>query len=285
MRAGTIGRMEEHDRAGGTPERVSRGVRAIGSDLRISGISFDLDENGAPLREGGHMTVELRTDMWHYWLREAIDAAIAADEAAEQIPTLYERFEAGEALEGDLDELAERELIATMRAIGASAFATDAFYAAVKARSPEHPDEGAWKTNRTARHRQVTETIFYHLKITGQVTKTEIRQRVSKIYEFRDKAVHPSSEYKPPIHRPDLNVDLDQAFSFFRRDNAVMATAMAVSIFDCFVAFLQNGSEELAAKKDGAREKLNALLDRYEAAGIFPEVVRREPPATGSTAT
>ena len=262
------------------PERVSRGVRAIGSDLRVSGISLELDPNGVPSRVGGQVTVELRTDMWPYWLREAIDAAIAAAAAADEIPALDARVEAGNATPEELDTLVESELIATMRAIGACAFAIDAFYAAVKARSLQHADEAAWKANGTARHKQVTETIFYHLKIRNQATKTEIRQRVSKIYEFRDKAVHSSSDFKPPIHRPDLNVALDQAFSMFRRENAVMATGMTVNVIDYFVSFLQNGGDDLVEKKPGARKKMDALLDQYDAAGIFVPVVRREPPET-----
>jgi hypothetical protein len=262
------------------PERVSRGVRTIGSDLRVSGISLELDPNGVPSRVGGQVTVELRTDMWPYWLREAIDAAIAAAAAGDEIPALDARVEAGNATAEELDTLVESELIATMRAIGACAFAIDAFYAAVKARSPQHPDEAAWKANGTARHKQVTETIFYHLKIRNQATKTEIRQRVSKIYEFRDKAVHSSSDFKPPIYRPDLNVALDQAFSMFRRENAVMATGMTVNVIDYFVSFLQNGGDDLVEKKPGARKKMDALLDQYEAAGIFVPVVRREPPET-----
>jgi len=218
--------------------------------------------------------------MWPYWLREAIDAAMEAAAAGDEIPALYARFEAGDATEDELDALAERELIATMRAIGACAFALDAFYAAVKARSPQHPDEAAWKANGTARHKQVTETLFHHLKIRNETTKTEIRRRVSKIYGFRDKAVHPSADFKPAIHRPDLNVALDQVFTIFRRENAVMATGMTVNILDYCVSFLQNGSADLVAKKEGARKKMDALLDRYEGAGIFVPVVRREPPST-----
>lgn len=270
--------MTENDGAPAEVDRESRGVRAIASDLRVSGLSFSLTPDGDPDRNGGHATVELRTDMWPYWLREAIDAAIAAAKAADEIPALYQRFEAGEATEEELDALAERELIATMRAIGACAFSLDAFYAAVKARAGSHPHEATWKENRTARPKQVTETIFYHLKITNEATKTEIRRRVSEIYDLRDKAVHPASDFKPAIHRPDLNVGLDHVFTIFRRENAINGTGLTVNTLDYFVSFLQNGVDDPKVKKEGAREKMNALLDRYDAAGVFVPVVRREPP-------
>ena len=58
-----------------------------------------------------------------------------------------------------------------------------------------------------------------------------------------------------------------------------MATAMAIALFDYLVTFMDKGSKELAEQKQGARRKLNEILDRYEAANIFPEVVRLEPPA------
>jgi hypothetical protein len=81
------------------------------------------------------------------------------------------------------------------------------------------------------------------------------------------------------MYRPDLNVALDQSFSVFRRENAVTATAMVMSMFDYFVSFMDKGSNELAEQKPGARRNMDALLDRYEAAAIFPTVERREPPA------
>jgi hypothetical protein len=54
--------------------------------------------------------------------------------------------------EEDLDRLAIRELIASMRAITASAFAIDVFYASIKVRSPEQPRQDVWREKRTARH-------------------------------------------------------------------------------------------------------------------------------------
>lgn len=50
------------------------------------------------------MTLSLRTDMWRFWLREAIDAAVVADVVADEIPLLYEQFEAGNATEEGLDD-------------------------------------------------------------------------------------------------------------------------------------------------------------------------------------
>jgi hypothetical protein len=267
------------------PERASRGVRFIECDVRLSGLSIQLAPDGTPSRDAGQATLELRTDMWPFWLREAIEAAVVANEAADEIGPRYERFKKGEATDADLDELVICEMIATMRAIGGAAFAIDALYAAVKERSPKHPHQATWREKGTARHKQVTETFFYHLKIKNQTTKKAIRHWVSQIYKFRDLAVHSPSEFSPAQYRADLEVGLDQCFIRFRRENAITATAMAVSLIDYLVSFLQNGSAELAEQKQGARRKMDVLLDRYESAGVFPTVARREPPLDDHSAS
>lgn len=260
------------------PTRQSRGVGFIGCDVRISGISFSLGLNGEPDRNAGHATVELRTDMWPFWLEEAIDAAMAAATFADQIPPLYERFEADKATNEDLDQLAIRELTASMRAITASAFAIDAFYAGVKARSPRHPQQDAWNRKGTARHKQVADTFRVMLRINKPATVKEIKHRVSQIFRFRDWAVHPGSKFREPIYRPDLNVALDWHFTIFRRENAVNATALTVAMLDSLVSYMDRGSKELAEQKQGARRAMDAILDRYDTIDIFPAFRRAEPP-------
>jgi hypothetical protein len=282
--------VDNADETEAEPRRESRGVRFIGCDVRLSGLSFPLDvrlsglsfplaPDGKPMRHAGQATVELRTDMWPYWLEEAIDAAVAADDAAKQILPLYEQFEAGNATDEDFDPLLFRELKATMRAITSCAFAIDALYASVKARSPRHPHQDMWDEKGTARQKQVADTFRVQLRINKPATVKEIKRRVSQIFRFRGWAVHPGSKFRKPIYRPDLNVALDWHFTVFRGENAVMATAMTIALFDYLVSFMDQGSKELAEQKQGARRKLNEILDRYDAAHIFPAVERREPPA------
>jgi hypothetical protein len=246
--------------------------------MRIGNISFPIGPNGEPDRNAGHATMELRTDMWRFWLDEAIDAAVEAAHFADQIPPLYEKFEAGEATDDDLDRLTIRELIASMRAISACAFGIDAFYASVKARSPKHPQQDLWHEKGTARHKQVADTFRVHLRITKRETVKEIKHRVSQLFHFRDLAVHPGSKFREPIYRPDLNVALDWHFTIFRRENAVMATALAVGMLDSLVSFMDRGSKELAEQKQGARRAMDTILDRYESVGVLPNFERKEPP-------
>jgi hypothetical protein len=267
------------DETDAAPRRASRGVRLIGCDFRLGRLSIPLAPDGTPMRDGGQATLELRTDMWRFWLEEAIDAAVAAAAAADQIPPLYEQFEAGMATEEDLDQLAIRELIASMRAITAAAFAIDGFYATVKARSPKHPQQDEWNRKGTARHKQVADTFRVMLRINKPATVKDIKSRVSQIFRCRDLAVHSGSKFREPVYRPDLNVDLDWHFAIFRRENAVLATAMTIGMFDSLVSYMNRGSKELAEQKQGARRAMDAILDRYESATILPACPRREPPA------
>jgi hypothetical protein len=259
-------------------QRKPRGVHFfLGCDVQVDEVSYELDDEGARILGTGVMTLLLRTDMWRFWLREAIDAAVLATAVSDQIPPLYEQFEADKATGEDLDELAIRELLASMRAITASAFAIDAFYAAVKARSPQHPHQEAWYRNKTARPTQVAETIIHNLRLVDPEAKKKIREWSKEIYRLRDLAVHPASEFQKPVYRPDLNVGVDQKFAIFRRENALQVTSATMAMFDYFVLFLDKASEELARQKDSARQHLDELLDRYDAANLVPRVVREEP--------
>lgn len=263
--------------------RQSRGIMVVGGDLRISEFTISVGDDGKP--SAGAPRVELRTDMWPFWLEEAIEAAVIAHDFGSRIPAvvdqLEEALEAGKATESindDLNQLVFRELRASMRAITASAFAIDAFYASVKARSPKHPHQDKWNEKGTARSKQVADTLRYHLRIGKATSVKEIKSRVSQIFEYRDWAVHPGARFRKPEYRPDLNVALDWHFSAFRRENAVTATAWTVSLLDSLVALLDRGGEELANYKQGARHAMDRILDIYDALDGFPPIGRAEPP-------
>jgi hypothetical protein len=267
----------DNDETHAVPKRESRGIRTIGCDLRISNISIPIALDGTASM--GSATVEMRTDMWRFWLEEAIDGTVAAADSAHQIPPLYQQYEAGKATNEDLDRLVIREMIASMRAITASAFAIDAFYAGVKARSPKYPHQDMWHEKKTARHKQVADTFRVQLRITDRQAVKEIKSRVSQVFRFRDWAVHPGSKFREPVYRPDLNVALDWHFTVFRHENAVNATGMTVQLLDSLVAVLHRGSKELAEQKESARRAMDAMLDRYEGIDIFPAFHRVERPA------
>jgi hypothetical protein len=262
----------------------SRGISHVGGDFRISEFSISIGDDGKP--SIGTPRVEMRTDMWPFWLEEAIEAAGVASDIASQIPALVTQLEAGsegaEAVDEELRSLAIRELRASMRAITAAAFAIDAFYASVKARSPQHPQQDKWNENGTARHKQVADTFRFHLRITNRDAVKQIKSIVSQLFQFRDWAVHPGSKYREPIYRPDLNAGYDWHFTIFRRDNALAAAHETVILLDALIAVLNRGSEELAGYQSFARQRMDKILDLYESHDGFPPIARKEPPTQTS---
>ena len=276
---------EHSDEIGPAEPRQSRGIKVVGGDLRLGGLIFSISEDGEPVGEPPR--VELRTDMWPFWLEEAIDAAAIASDVGCQIPALVEQLEdalelddkarAG-AVEDALTAILSRELRASMRAMTSCAFAIDAFYAMVKARSPDHPQQTEWTKNRTARKTQVSETFRHQLRIRNAQSIDSVRTRVSEIFRYRDWAVHPGSKYRDPEYRQDLNASMDWHFKAFRRENAVTATQWTVTLIDSLVALLDRGSPELVASKPYVRHRMGDILAIYDAQEGFPSIERAEPP-------
>jgi len=134
-----------------------------------------------------------------------------------------------------------------------------------------------WTKNRTARKTQVSETFRYQLQIGNAESIDSVRVRVSEIFEYRDKAVHPGSKYREPEYRQDLNASMDWHFKAFRRENAVTATLWTVTLLDSLVALLDRGSPDLVAHKPYARKRMDEILAIYAAQEGFPSIERAEP--------
>ena len=163
-----------------------------------------------------------------------------------------------------------------MRATSACAFAIDGFYAAVKVRSPRHPQQDAWNKKKTSRHAQVTETIRHHLKIKKPAQARALKERVSATFKWRDWAVHPGSNYREPVLREDISSSVDWQFRAFSALNATAAVGMTIALFDGLVEFLPNGSEELARTYGFARLRMDLILDEYESPSCLPAFPRVE---------
>ncbi len=242
-----------------------------GADLRISGIRLEIADDGTV--SAPPVTPHLRTDMWPHWLRESIDAARLAQAEAAKIPGIRE--------EDDQEALAEvttAELRASMRAITSAAFAVDAFYSAVAARSPTHPHAQLWRTRegrRTPRHSQIFETLRYSLKLQNPGA-TEIRKGIKELFKFRGWAVHPGSRYREPVYRSDLDAGVDWHFMAFRSENATACARLVTNMLDVMISKFDRGPQEVREAYEGARRFMNELLAYYDASDL-PAFPRAEP--------
>ncbi|WP_157172748.1 hypothetical protein [Nocardia exalbida] len=94
------------------------------------------------------------------------------------------------------------------------------------------------------------------------------------MFTIRDAAVHPGSEFKVPVYRPDVDASVDWHFGVFTANNAVACVAMIVQLIDQFEPRLQRGSDELAAFRSKVRPAMDRVLDQYEAVDGLPAIGR-----------
>ncbi|WP_207568082.1 hypothetical protein, partial [Mycolicibacter engbaekii] len=223
--------------------------------------------------------LKLRTDMWPFWLEDAIEAASAASQAADRVPQLLSQTdeatgETQDRLNRELDRAMINELRATMRAITASAFALDAFYATVKSRCGPHPHNETWQQNGTAREKRIAETLKYHFCLKAKESGP-VQSCVEQVFKFRDWAVHMAAEFRDPVYREDVESSVDWHFVVFRANNAINATGYTVQVLDYLVSILDRGGEDLTNCKTLAIERMDAIFDAYDQVEALPNFDRK----------
>lgn len=260
----------------GLAEPVWRGVTVVGGELQLTP-SVSVGDDLVPVFSA---TARVRTDMWPFWLEEAVEGAEAVCRITEPIPELDAALqvtaaggESNPEAEQRLIRLLYRELRASMRAISACAFSIDAFYATVKERCGPHPHADTWRRNRTARVSQILETFRHHLRPEAGRMRS-ITTTVTELFDLRDMAVHMAAGWHDPVPRSDIHTSMDRRFSAFRRDNAVIAVGNTVHLFDYFVSVFDRGGEELAKLRPVANERMGDVWQLYEQISCLPELPR-----------
>lgn len=254
----------------------------LGSQLRIPAGTALISLNDAGELIAHPIVPETRMDMWPQWLREALEATVAALNANAAVVAESTALARAE-LEGvpvetqqRLADLLNVELRASMRAISAAAFAVDAFYASVQARSPEHPSRASWRKlrhdgSRTSRHAIVFETLRYHLKIRNNAASL-LRPWIKELFDYRGWAVHASANFREVILRDDIDRGVDWHLAAFRAQNAVVTLARVMAIIDSMVTIFDRGSDEVREWQPHARAQLDELIALYDAEEGLPRV-------------
>jgi hypothetical protein len=151
------------------------------------------------------LTVEVRTDAWHHWLK-------ACDEARDDCHRAREGSRG--ASEDDFRTQIEQEFRRGMQAVGAAAFALDAFYASVVEHAPEA------RIVVSSRAKSVTATLLNAFTVTNPQGKY-IRVMLRDIFRFRDAAVHPPARFVAPVRHPTFGLNVDPRFVMFGLENVV----------------------------------------------------------------
>jgi hypothetical protein len=160
--------------------------------------------------------------------------------------------------------LLEKEFSHGMQSIGAAAFAIDAFYASAIERIPIPVDlRTAWRRNRTSRTAQIMEVFRRGFRI-GKNSQGRMRETLVKLFESRDKAVHPSSDMRDPIWHPRLKVAMEWRYVVFREENAHVATGFAISILAQLARRPKVDNKALVEYCNGAVSRIDPVLGAYE---------------------
>jgi hypothetical protein len=148
------------------------------------------------------------------WIRAANDHLLEARKASEAVRNGW-----------SADDQANRELLIAelepcMQVFVACSIALDALYDQLRpVAKSSAADLRSWKDNKTARETQIAEVVRRVFRLDAE-TAAKFKQNLAGIFEYRDKAVHPSFQLKQTCTRPDLPVGVDWRFSAYRCSNA-----------------------------------------------------------------
>lgn len=151
--------------------------------------------HGAKARDSGRIAFMLETQLWVYWLLIALEHEQRARDAAAAHWKVIEG-ERRPVFGSETVPLLEAELETSLVAISASAHAIDAFFGAVnKHIKVDQQTRNAWHTNRTARHKRISETLKRGFE--PRAVPATLAGDLKWLYGLRDSAVHFEAEFRP----------------------------------------------------------------------------------------
>jgi len=225
-----------------------------GMTFRIpdGGLSLSLGDDGKP-----HMglTLQVVFDVCPSWLEISIEHLKAAK--------TYNALRTMAWQQNDENAKArsfENEFKASMQAMVAASVAIDSFYASIQQRVKM--DEGliqTWRQKKTPRYSQIAETLRIAFQLTPKGLKS-LRDALKQIYQFRDRAVHPSSTPSEPILHPEIKVGVEWRFVAFRYENTLPLVRVTLQIIDQLVAIGKPVNEDVTKYAAFLKPQLKLFL-------------------------
>lgn len=221
-----------------------------GSSLRIpaGGLVLPLDGSEPP-----PVQIELLLELWDRWLEISGTETVAAEAAHRRL--LDEISTGGDGRGPAL----EAEFNAALLATATSAFAVDAFYAAVKERIPPHPHAEIWAKNRTPREKRIVE-VFKHAFALKPGHSEQIAPFLRALFTLRGQAVHPPAKYQPPSYHDDLHAGVEWRLAQFTAAKARAAFNNTSTLLRRLLELPKHEHEELQEWIPSARALLAAAL-------------------------
>ncbi|MGK2963755.1 MAG: hypothetical protein ACSLFK_16665 [Gemmatimonadaceae bacterium] len=238
---------------------ASKGVMINrGTQFSISGIRITVSADGN--LDAGSPTFSLSLDLTSYWLEIAVSQFRDAEKHHHAL------LAASRSDDNDgVSRSMEAECKASMQAFAAAAIALDAFYAAVKDRTPIPADLIAiWHAKGTARYKQITE-VFRRAFRMGPRSAVHLRKRIREVFKWRDRAVHPQSARTQAVLYQELSVGTEWRFVAFMAENARHAVGSALSLIAQLLARPRKEHSDLVAFCGPALTNIQPTIDAWEA--------------------
>jgi hypothetical protein len=242
----------------------------MGLQIPAGGIVMSLGEDGIMKMEVNETLVRL--DLWPTWLEIGCLHAEQARAAGVRLNA--------ELSDGEKYTTLTEELQAGLVAMTALAFAVDGFYDTLRQEFGAHPHQTTWKKKRTARHSQVAETFRFHLKL-GPTFSGQLRTVLKELFDFRSRAVHPSSKFVEPSYRPQIDSGVHPHLITFSGPHAVQARALVLELLDRLITQAAEQTRSGADKGwlDRGREELDRISALYRLSGDDKSAFPRETPS------
>jgi len=230
----------------------------MGLQFPAGAVLLTLGDDGLPKMEVNKALVRL--DLWPTWLETG---CLHAEQARAAGDRLYPELSDGEKY----TTLTE-ELQAGLVAVTALAFAVDGFYDTLRQELGDHPDQATWSKKRTARYAQVAETFRFQLKL-GPTFSRQLRTVLKELFEFRGRAVHPTSKYVEPNYRPQIDRGVHPHLITFSGPHAVQCRALVLVLLDRLITRAAEKSRQGADEGwlNRGREELDRLSALYRLPG------------------
>jgi len=223
-----------------------------GMSISVSNLTISLDGT-----QPSSLSLELSFDSCEAWARIALAHQAAALAAGAHRAQVWSDHTSSEDLKA---EALMQEFSACMQAVVSSAICIDALYDHVVQYAPVSRDvRSAWKNKKTARYKQVCETIRSAFRLNGE--QTAVTKSFLKIlYGLRDSSVHPTSKPHPPMSHPDLGIASDWRLGSFRSDVADFMVATALGMIWDLAHLGRYRSPELGKFMEAFRVRLEELM-------------------------
>ncbi len=228
-----------------------------GMKISIPPFSITLGKDGKSSSTG--ITLNTGIDMCPYWLKIAYGHLLNTEAA--NIELMLAKAEHSDE---KISQALQNEFTSGMQAIMAASIAIDSYYASVKDHIKiQNNLIQQWRTNRTARYKQIVEVLRRGYSLKKGPTKV-LRDIIKEIYIYRDKAVHPEYGTAIPKLHIELNKVTDWRFVTFRFYNAKAIVGQSFSIiYQTSSITLDDSQKELKKYYDELIIELQPIMEKW----------------------